>query len=260
MVTAMTLLIAYFKVLYPIALAALIFSMQPSVIPLGLTPFWFFITIFILIGVMCVIYWSMKQWPSWQNEIAAWIKIRQHLEEEPRGLEGSYRQFIPSLFRRRASGDEESLDTRLLPQHHQPSYLPISRDSYCRDTQYGHQHQVTESVPKLSQHNPDSASPLSVKIRTRDHLKSPSSTSRPESSYSQRDLSAELNEKTDWREDGSSSGSWDVDSGDISEEGQTFEERNSTVGLLLSPMKRRLVEDIMKEFWDIFNRGDNGNR
>jgi hypothetical protein len=115
MINKMTLLIAYFKVLYPIALAASIFSMQPSVIPFGLTPFWFLITIFILIGVMCVIYWSMKKWASWQNHFAALRKIRQHLEEEPRGLERAYRQMIPSLFRRRALGDEESQETRAMP-------------------------------------------------------------------------------------------------------------------------------------------------
>ena len=115
MIDTMTLLIDYFKVLYPIALAASIFSMQPSVIPFGLTPFWFLITIFILIGVMCVIYCSMKKWASWQNEFATWRKIRQHPEEEPRGLERAYRQMIPSLFRRRALGDEESQETRAMP-------------------------------------------------------------------------------------------------------------------------------------------------
>jgi hypothetical protein len=111
----MTLLIYRSKVLYPITLAASIFSMQPSVIPFGLTPFWFLITIFILIGVMCVIYWLMKKWASWQSEFAVWRKTRQHLEEEePRGLERECRQFIPSTFRCRASGDEESLGTRAM--------------------------------------------------------------------------------------------------------------------------------------------------
>jgi hypothetical protein len=84
--------------------------MQPSVIPFGLTPFWFLITIFILLGAMCVIYWLMKKWPSWQNEFAVWRKTRQHLEEEElSGLEREYRQSILNIFRSRASGDEESL-------------------------------------------------------------------------------------------------------------------------------------------------------
>jgi hypothetical protein len=114
-INIMTLLIHLSKVLYPITLAASIFSMQPSVIPFGLHPVWFLITIFILIGAMCVIYWFMKKWPSWQNEVAVWRKTRQHLEdEEPRGLEREPRQFIPSMFRSTASGDEESLGTRIM--------------------------------------------------------------------------------------------------------------------------------------------------
>jgi hypothetical protein len=111
----MTLLIHSSKVLYPITLAASIFSMQPSVIPFGLHPVWFLITIFILIGAMCVIYWFMKKWPSWRNELAAWRKRRQHQEdEEPRGLEREVRQFIPSMFRGSAPDDEENLGTRVM--------------------------------------------------------------------------------------------------------------------------------------------------
>ncbi|KAH8751551.1 hypothetical protein BGZ57DRAFT_913389 [Hyaloscypha finlandica] len=98
-------------VLYPITLAASIFSMQASVIPFGLTPFWFLITIFILLGVMCVIYWFMKKWPSWQNEFAVWRKKRQHLGEEE---EREYGQSILNIFRSRASGDEESLGARAI--------------------------------------------------------------------------------------------------------------------------------------------------
>ena len=111
----MTLLIHLTQVLYPITLAASIFSMQAPVIPFGLHPVWFLITIFILIGAMCVIYWFMKKWPSWQNEVAVWRKRRQYLvDEEPRGLEREPRQFIPSVFRGRVSDDEESLGTRAM--------------------------------------------------------------------------------------------------------------------------------------------------
>ncbi len=110
----MTLLIHITQVLYPITLAASIFSMQPTVIPFRLQPFWFLITIFILIGAMCVIYWFMKKWPSWQNILADRRKRRQYLvDEEPRGLEREPRQCIPSMFRGgKESGDEENLGAR----------------------------------------------------------------------------------------------------------------------------------------------------
>ncbi|KAE9373616.1 hypothetical protein N431DRAFT_504241 [Stipitochalara longipes BDJ] len=93
--------------------ASTIFSMQPTVIPFALTPFWFLLTIFILIGGMPIIYWFIKKWASWQNKFAGWKKRRQDLEEEgPHGSEGNYRQFIPRTFRSRTADDEESLGTR----------------------------------------------------------------------------------------------------------------------------------------------------
>jgi hypothetical protein len=206
--------------------------MQPSVIPLGLTPFWFIITIFILIGVMCVIYWVMKKWSSWQNEFAVWRKTRQHLEDEEHlGLEREYR-------------------------HHQPSSSPFSRESYYRDSQYGYQSQVTDFVSKSSQHNFDAASLSTAKITTEKHFKSPSSIPPPKSSHSHRDLSSDYYDETNWSEDGLSSSSRDIDPGNTAEGGMAFEERNRCFGLVLSPTKRKLVEDIMKEF----NRGDDGNR
>ena len=54
--------------------------MQPSVIPFGLTPGWLYISVFILVGVMTVIYWIMKKWRLWQKRIAVWLTQRQ-LEE-----------------------------------------------------------------------------------------------------------------------------------------------------------------------------------
>jgi hypothetical protein len=58
--------------------------MQPSVIPFGLTPGWLYISVFILVGVMTVIYWIMKKWVLWQKRIAGiavWLTQRQ-LEED----------------------------------------------------------------------------------------------------------------------------------------------------------------------------------
>jgi hypothetical protein len=58
--------------------------MQPSVIPFGLTPGWLYISVFILVGVMTVIYWIMKKWRLWQKRvagIAVWLTQRQ-LEED----------------------------------------------------------------------------------------------------------------------------------------------------------------------------------
>jgi hypothetical protein len=49
--------------------------MQPTVIPFDLTPAWYCITIFILIGVMLVIHWLMKKWTSLRKEIALWKKL-----------------------------------------------------------------------------------------------------------------------------------------------------------------------------------------
>jgi hypothetical protein len=54
----------------------------------------------------------MQKWPLWQNEFSVWRKKRQHLEEEACGFEREHRQFLPTNFRFRASGDEESLGTR----------------------------------------------------------------------------------------------------------------------------------------------------
>jgi hypothetical protein len=62
-------------VLYPVTLAASIFSMQPTVIPFGLTPTWFCITVFILIGLMFTTYWIMKNWALWQKKVATGIKV-----------------------------------------------------------------------------------------------------------------------------------------------------------------------------------------
>jgi hypothetical protein len=48
--------------------------MQPSVIPFHQTPKWLYISVFILVGVMSVIYWIMKKWGLWQKRIAVRIK------------------------------------------------------------------------------------------------------------------------------------------------------------------------------------------
>ena len=92
--------------------------MQPSVIPFGLTPGWLYISVFILVGVMSVIYWIMKKWGLWQKRIAVWMKKRQ-LEEDKRHLldvEHQHEVAFPALdtYRNVAAGDEESLGTRVL--------------------------------------------------------------------------------------------------------------------------------------------------
>jgi hypothetical protein len=98
------------QVLYPTALAATIFSMQPSVIPFSLTPVWFCITVFILIGAMFVAHWIMKRWTSWRKEIALWMKVKLLEEEAGYGLEREYRnKFMTDVDRERTRGDLESL-------------------------------------------------------------------------------------------------------------------------------------------------------
>jgi hypothetical protein len=80
------------------------------VIPFGLTPMWFCIALFILIGAMFVVHWIMRRWTSWRKEIAIWIKAKQLEEEAGHGLERVYRSTsIPDFYRDRATGDLESL-------------------------------------------------------------------------------------------------------------------------------------------------------
>jgi hypothetical protein len=80
--------------------------MQPSVIPFHQTPEWLYISVFILVGVMSVIYWIMKKWGLWQKRIAVWIKQRQ--------LENKIVVLASDTYRSMAAGDEESLGTRVL--------------------------------------------------------------------------------------------------------------------------------------------------
>ena len=75
-----------------------------------------------------------------------------------------------------------------------------------------------------------------------------------ESSHSHKDISSDYDEETDWGEDELSPSPQNTDPGYLSDGDKAFKERN------LSPTKRKLVEDIMKEFWAIFNQEDEGNR
>jgi hypothetical protein len=77
--------------------------MQPSVIPFNLTPGWLYISVFILLGVMSVIYWIMKKWSLCQKRVAVWIRQRQ--------LENKVVVFASDRDRIVAAGDEESLRT-----------------------------------------------------------------------------------------------------------------------------------------------------
>jgi len=100
------------QILYPAVLAASIFSMQPSVIPFSLTPVWFCITVFILIGAMFVVHWIMKRWTSWRKEIALWMKVKRLEEEAGYGLEREYpNEFITGAYPDRTRGDLESLES-----------------------------------------------------------------------------------------------------------------------------------------------------
>ena len=77
--------------LSPVTLAASIFSMQATVIPFGLTPAWFCITVFLLIGLMFTIYWIMKNWASWQKKVGTWLKV---FGEVRRALERGYQNDV----------------------------------------------------------------------------------------------------------------------------------------------------------------------
>jgi hypothetical protein len=90
-------------------IAATIFSMQPTVIPFSLTPVWFCITVFLLIGAMFVVHWIMKRWTSWRKEIALWMKVKR-LEEVGYCLEREYpNEFMADVYRDKTRGDLESL-------------------------------------------------------------------------------------------------------------------------------------------------------
>jgi hypothetical protein len=98
------------QVLYPMTLAASIFSMQPSVIPFSLTPVWFCITVFILTGAMFVVHWIIKRWTSWRKEIALWMKVKRLEEEASCDLEREYsNEIMTDVYRDRTRGDLESL-------------------------------------------------------------------------------------------------------------------------------------------------------
>jgi len=90
--------------------------MQPAVIPFDLTKEWLCLSVFILIGVMTVIYWTMKKWAACQKKISLWMKVRQ-LEGEGSGVVSRDHLndvVIPrlDLHNSRVLGDEENLRTR----------------------------------------------------------------------------------------------------------------------------------------------------
>lgn len=92
--------------------------MQPAVIPFDLTKEWLYFSVFILVGVMSVIYWAMKKWAVLQKKIAFWMKVRQ-LEEEGSGVVVSdYLNEVvipkPYLHNSRVLDEEESLGIRTL--------------------------------------------------------------------------------------------------------------------------------------------------
>jgi len=68
------------KILYPTALAAAIFSMQPGAIPFDLTPRSFALAVVILIAIVYTIRVISRhvqpRWPLQQNPIALWLKTK----------------------------------------------------------------------------------------------------------------------------------------------------------------------------------------
>ncbi|KAE9365474.1 hypothetical protein N431DRAFT_563398 [Stipitochalara longipes BDJ] len=104
-------------VLYPITLTVSIFSMQPAVIPFDLTKEWLLFSVFILIGVMSLIYWAMKKWVAWRKKITLWMKVRQMEGEGSRVETRDYLNDViipkPVLYNSKVwDDDEESLGTR----------------------------------------------------------------------------------------------------------------------------------------------------
>jgi hypothetical protein len=69
-----------FQILYPIALAAAIFSMQPGIIPFDLTPRSFTFAVFILIAMVYAIRligrYAQPYLPLLPNPIALWLKSK----------------------------------------------------------------------------------------------------------------------------------------------------------------------------------------
>jgi hypothetical protein len=144
----------------------------------------------------------------------------------------------------------------LPPIRDQHLSLPPLRQSSAREFRYGYQvprSELTAFVSKPSQHDSDAASPSAGKITTK-HLKSPSSMPPMESSHSHTNFSSDCDDETDWDEDELSPSPQNIDPGNLSDGGNAFEERD------LSPTKRKLVEDIMKEFWAMFNQEEGGHR
>jgi hypothetical protein len=112
------LISSYSQVLYPITLTVSIFSMQPAVIPFDLTKEWLYFSVFILVGVMSIIYWAMKKWAVLQKKIAFWTKVRQLEEKGSRVVVSDYLNEVvipkPDLHNSRVLDEEESLGTRTM--------------------------------------------------------------------------------------------------------------------------------------------------
>jgi hypothetical protein len=82
--------------------------MQATVIPFGLTPAWFCITVFLLIGLMFTIYWIMKNWASWQKKVGTWLKV---FGEVRRALERGYQNDVileEGIYFQASRGEENS--------------------------------------------------------------------------------------------------------------------------------------------------------
>lgn len=65
------------------------FSMQPTVIPVGLTFGWFVITILFLTGAMFVIQWLVMQWNSLRNQFFLWMNLEKLEQRHGEGTSNS---------------------------------------------------------------------------------------------------------------------------------------------------------------------------
>jgi hypothetical protein len=175
--------------------------------------------------------------------------------------------FNPLIFPREPYSQDSQYKYQTLQQTHPPSQatspsvalpFPVRDQRFSLPPLRNYEYQgplsaLNSFASKSSQHDSDAAPPSTGKIAT-EHLKSPSSVPPMESSHSRTNISSDYDDETDWDEDELSPSPQDIDPGNLSDGGKAFEERN------LPLTKRKLVEDLMKEFWAIFNQEEEGNR
>ena len=86
-------------------LSASIFSMPPEVIPFNRTPAWFFLSVFLLMGMMPVVHFIMRNYHRYQRNIAFWVK---HVLQEDRLEHG--KGFASGAYSKISNDDEKPED------------------------------------------------------------------------------------------------------------------------------------------------------